>query len=297
MIAFNRAAWAFGWGEPQAPRAAARSADIALRRSLRWAIPLGVAFGTLAAAAGAGVRDSQTVTGALILVAAVALAPLLFLGFAARIRERLDGAAVERGALEVELADVRHSTEQLRNLAYHDELTGLPNRGLLYDRLRLAITHSFRHASHLAVLFLDLDDFKAVNDRFGHVAGDQLLVEIAARVRDSVRTGDTVARFGGDEFVVLLSSVTGAGDAAYVAAKVLDAAQAPFRLEGHEISITTSLGVSVYPADGASAGELMKSADAAMYREKRTRRPCACGASSGTRPSAGLAGRDRETKA
>jgi GGDEF domain-containing protein len=271
VIAFNRAAWAFGWGEPLAPRAAARSADIALRRSLRWAIPLGVAFGTLAAAAGAGFRDSQTVTGALILVAAVALAPLLFLGFAARIRERLDGAAVERGALEVELADVRHSTEQLRNLAYHDELTGLPNRGLLYDRLRLAITHSFRHASHLAVLFLDLDDFKAVNDRFGHVAGDKL--------------------------VVLLSSVTGAGDAAYVAAKVLDAAQAPFRLEGHEISITTSLGVSVYPADGASAGELMKSADAAMYREKRTRRPCACGASSGTRPSAGLAGRDRETKA
>jgi diguanylate cyclase (GGDEF)-like protein len=238
--------WAFGrrLGTLAASSARDRGADFSLRRLLVWAAPAGAAFAALAAAAGAAFRDRPTVLGALALIASVAMLPLLFRGLATRIRARLDAA-------------------------YHDDLTGLPNRSLLYDRLGLAIEHSHRQASHLALLFLDLDDFKTVNDSFGHGSGDRLLVELATRVRSSVRAGDTVARFGGDEFIVLLNSVTGADDAARVATKVLDAVRAPFRLEGHAVSIAASVGVSVYPGDGTSAAELVRSADAAMYRDKQ----------------------------
>ena len=144
----------------------------------------------------------------------------------------------------------------------------MPNRSLLYDRLGLAIAHAEREASHLAVLFVDLDGFKAVNDSLGHDFGDRFLVELAARLRSSVRAGDTVARFGGDEFVVLLDSVTGPEDAALVAAKVRGAVEAPFLLDGHAVTVAASVGVGVYPGDGASADELVKRADADMYRDK-----------------------------
>jgi diguanylate cyclase (GGDEF)-like protein len=200
--------------------------------------------------------------GALALVAAVALVSLLVAGLASRILVRLDAAVTERETLRAEL-------DAARNLAYHDDLTGLPNRSLLYDRLGVAIAHSRRQASRLALLFLDLDDFKAVNDSFGHGFGDRLLVELATRVRGGVRAGDTVARVGGDEFIVLVDGVTGTEDAAHVAAKVLDAVRAPFRLDGHEVSIAASLGMSVYPDDGMSSDALVRSADAAMYRDKR----------------------------
>jgi diguanylate cyclase (GGDEF)-like protein len=199
------------------------------------------------------------------------MVPLLFRRLATPILARLDAAITERGILQAELDAAQKTKEELRDLAYHDELTGLPNRSLLYDRLGLAITQSHRQSSHLALLFLDLDDFKAVNDTFGHGSGDRLLVELAARVRSSVRAGDTVARFGGDEFIVLLDSVTGPEDAAHVAAKVLDAVRAPFRIEGHEVAIAASVGVSVYPRDGTSPDELVSSADAAMYRDKHER--------------------------
>jgi len=190
---------------------------------------------------------------------------------ATRVLTRLDAGATERDTLQAELAAALRAKGALRELAYHDELTGLPNRGLLYDRLGLAIAHAYRQASHLAVLFLDLDDFKAVNDSLGHGSGDRLLVDLATRLRRSVRAGDTVARFGGDEFVVLLDGVSGAEDAAHVAAKVLEAVRAPFRLEGHGVSIGASVGVSVYPADGTSPDALVRSADAAMYRDKHRR--------------------------
>jgi diguanylate cyclase (GGDEF)-like protein len=235
----------------------------------------GAAVAALAAAAGAAFRDSPTLLGAVLLVAAVATVSLTFQGLAARILARLDAAVTERDTFQTELVAARKTREEWRNLAYHDDLTGLPNRSLLLDRLGLAIAHSRRQASHLALVFLDLDDFKSVNDSFGHGTGDRLLVELATRVRASVRAGDTVARFGGDELVVLLDSVTGAEDAAHVAAKVLAAVQAPFRLDGHEIRIAASIGVSVYPGDGTSPDELVSRADAAMYRDKRRERAAA----------------------
>jgi diguanylate cyclase (GGDEF)-like protein len=229
----------------------------------------GGAFATLAAAAGAMLGDRPTLVGALALASTVVIVPLLFRGLSGPVVSHFDAAIAARDALEDELATVRKAVEELRGLAYHDGLTGLPNRTLLHDRLAVAITHAHRQAAHLALLFLDLDGFKGVNDSFGHACGDRLLVEVASRLRASIRGGDTVARLGGDEFVVLLSSVAGVDDAARVAAKLLDAVRAPFRLDGHEVRTTASIGVSVYPGDGVSPDQLLRSADAAMFRHKQ----------------------------
>ena len=264
MTVLLRAARTFGWRPDPAP--------LAPRRTLGWVALAGAAVAALAAAAGAAFRDSPTLLGAALLVAALATVSLTFQGLAARFLARLDAAVKERDTFQTELVAARRTNEEWRNLAYHDDLTGLPNRSLLLDRLGLAMAHSRRLASHLALVFLYLDYFKSVNDSFGHGTGDRLLVELATRVRASVRAGDTVARFGGDELVVLLDSVTGAEDAAHVAAKVLAAVQAPFRLDGHEICVAASIGVSVYPGDGTSPAELVSSADAAMYRDKRRER-------------------------
>jgi diguanylate cyclase (GGDEF)-like protein len=273
------AAWAFGrrlggWSTT----AGDGEADQALKRHLHWAAPAASAFATLAAAAAVAFRDRPTVFGALAVLLILAMVPLLVGGLARRLLRRLEVAVTEREVFQGELEAACRTTEKLRDLANHDELTGLPNRSLLYDRLSLAITQSHRHASHLALLFLDLDDFKRVNDSFGHGSGDRLLVELAGRVRSSVRAGDTVARFGGDEFVVLLDGVSGAPDAERVAAKVLGAVQAAYRLDGREVSLAASIGVSVYPRDGTSSDELLRSADAAMYCEKRRSTPPGPGA-------------------
>ena len=271
MTVHSLATWALGRRPGMLPAPSGCDRDVQVRRVLGWAAPAGAAIATLAAAAGVAFGGRPTVFGALALLATVAMVPLLFRRLATPILARLDAAITERGILQAELDAAQKTKEELRDLAYHDELTGLPNRSLLYDRLGLAITQSHRQASHLALLFLDLDDFKAVNDTFGHGSGDRLLVELAARVRSSVRAGDTVARFGGDEFIVLLDSVTGPEDAAGVAAKVLEAVRAPVRIEGHEVAIAASVGVSVYPRDGTSPDELVRSADAAMYRDKHER--------------------------
>jgi diguanylate cyclase (GGDEF)-like protein len=246
-----------------------RGADFALRRQLGCAAPAFAVSATLAALAGAAFRDRATVFAGLVVVAAVTMLPLLFRGLAKRILVRLEAATTEREVFLAELESAHKTKEELRGLAYHDDLTGLPNRSLLYDRLGVAITRARRQESHVAVLFFDLDGFKNVNDSLGHGSGDRVLVELATRALTSVRAGDTVARYGGDEFIVLLDGVTGAQDAAYVAAKVLDAVQAPYRLDGHEVSIAASIGVGVYPLDGTSPEELVRSADTAMYREKR----------------------------
>jgi diguanylate cyclase (GGDEF)-like protein len=244
-------------------------ADVALRRRLGWAAPAGAAFAGLVAAMGAAFGDRPGAFAALAVAAAMAMAALLLRGLTSGILLRLSAAVTEADALRAELATVRQTNEAFRDLAHHDSLTGLPNRGLLYDRLGVAIAHAHRQTSHLALLFLDLNDFKSVNDSFGHGFGDRLLVELANRIRGSVRAGDTVARLGGDEFVVLLDTVTGAEDAACVAAKVRHVVRAPYRLDGHEVPIAASIGMSVYPGDGTTADELMRSADAAMYRDKQ----------------------------
>jgi diguanylate cyclase (GGDEF)-like protein len=266
------AAWAVG-RTPAAGRASVASdhgADSALRRLLGWATPVAAAaMATLAAAAGGAFADRPSAFGALVLVVIVATAVLLSRGFATRILERLDGEVGERETLRTALLAAHRTREELRTLAYHDNLTGLPNRSLLHDRLGVAITHARRQGTRLAVLFLDLDDFKTVNDSYGHALGDRLLVELAGRVRGSVRAGDTVARFGGDEFVVLLDEVSGTADAAHVAAKVLEALRAPFRIDGQEVTVAASVGMSLFPDDGVSCDELLRQADAAMYRDKQ----------------------------
>jgi diguanylate cyclase (GGDEF)-like protein len=243
-----------------------RRAYPALRWRLERAAPAGAAFAALVAATAFGGRPSALT--ALVLAGTLAMAALLLRGLAREILLRLSSAATEADALRAELSVVRQTNDKFRDLAYHDSLTGLPNRGLLYDRLGLAITQSHRQASHLAVLFLDLNDFKSVNDSFGHGVGDRVLVELAARMRSSVRAGDTVARLGGDEFVVLLDTVAGVQDAACVAAKVREVVRAPFRLDGREVPIQASIGMSVYPVDETTADELIRSADAAMYLDK-----------------------------
>jgi diguanylate cyclase (GGDEF)-like protein/PAS domain S-box-containing protein len=153
-------------------------------------------------------------------------------------------------------------------LAQHDFLTELPNRMLLRDRLTQAITSAHRHRTSLAVLFVDVDHFKHVNDKLGHVIGDQLLKSIAQRLVACVRSSDTVSRLGGDEFLVLLSEVGRAADAAVSADKVLAAVSAPHRIDHQDVRVTVSVGIGVYPEDGTDVETLLKNADTALFHAK-----------------------------
>ncbi|QID17221.1 EAL domain-containing protein [Nitrogeniibacter mangrovi] len=171
-----------------------------------------------------------------------------------------------------DISDRKRTEQRLRHLAEYDALTGLPNRVLLLDRMSAAIESARRHRHHLAVLFLDLDRFKNINDSLGHAVGDELLRQVAARLGAIVRGSDTVSRLGGDEFVVLLTELDSAGHAATVAAKMLEALAAPFLLDGHELTITPSIGITVYPEDGENRDILLKNADAAMYHAKENGR-------------------------
>jgi two-component system cell cycle response regulator len=162
-------------------------------------------------------------------------------------------------------------SREMESLALHDALTGLPNRRLLMDRLSLAIAHARRHKRTMAVMYLDLDGFKLLNDTLGHDAGDTLLSMAAARLVAAVRQEDTVARLGGDEFVIVLWELTHADDVAKMVLKVMQAVSPqPYSIQGRDVSMTTSVGVSVYPTHGEVAETLMKSADLALYEAKRT---------------------------
>jgi diguanylate cyclase (GGDEF)-like protein/PAS domain S-box-containing protein len=167
-----------------------------------------------------------------------------------------------------DVTERKRAEEQIKSLAYHDALTGLPNRLLFTDRLQVAVAQAHRHGQRLAVLFLDLDRFKVINDSLGHSMGDRLLGAVAERLLASVREGDTVARLGGDEFTLLLPGLSRAMDVTRVADKILDALRQPFRLEGRELYVSASMGISVYPLDGDDAEALVKNADSAMYRAK-----------------------------
>ena len=159
--------------------------------------------------------------------------------------------------------------ERLHHLAHHDALTGLPNRVLFVERLKHALQRAERRKRAVAVLFLDMDRFKIVNDTLGHEAGDRLLQAMAARLHACIREGDTVARFGGDEFAGFLSDVASPEDVAVVVSKFLDALAPPFLIDGHELFISGSIGISLYPEDGTDTQTLMKNADSAMYRAKQ----------------------------
>ncbi len=159
--------------------------------------------------------------------------------------------------------------ERLHHLAHHDALTGLPNRVLFVERLKHALQRAEGRKRAVAVLFLDMDRFKIVNDTLGHEAGDRLLQAMAARLHACIREGDTVARFGGDEFAGFLSDVASPEDVAVVVSKFLDALAPPFLIDGHELFISGSIGISLYPEDGTDTQTLMKNADSAMYRAKQ----------------------------
>jgi len=161
---------------------------------------------------------------------------------------------------------------EMAHSAQHDFLTGLPNRMLLNDRVNQAITAAPRHGKKVAILFLDLDGFKHINDSLGHGIGDKLLQSIAKRLVDCVRASDTVSRQGGDEFVVLLSEVAHAPDTAVTARRMLQTVAEPHCVDQHELHVTTSIGLSVYPDDGMDAETLIKNADTAMYQAKENGR-------------------------
>jgi diguanylate cyclase (GGDEF)-like protein/PAS domain S-box-containing protein len=171
-------------------------------------------------------------------------------------------------AFVLDLTERKQAEERIRYMADHDALTRLPNRTLFRDRLQHAMTHAHRTHARVAVLFIDLDYFKNINDSLGHEIGDHLLKMVATRLRECVREDDTVARLGGDEFVLSLPLTNGAGDAALVAHKALHALDTPFQCDGHELHVGCSIGISLYPDDGADAEALMRTADTAMYHAK-----------------------------
>ncbi len=171
--------------------------------------------------------------------------------------------------------DARQSgqvTQKMSHLAQHDSLTGLPNRVLLLERLTHAIGMAKRHRKKIALLFLDLDNFKQVNDALGHAAGDQLLRDAAADIVGCVRATDTVSRHGGDEFVNLLAEIEEKLDAVFIAEKLLAKFAQPHLIEGRELYVTLSIGISVYPDNGVDAETLMRNADSTMYRVKESGR-------------------------
>lgn len=179
----------------------------------------------------------------------------------------LIGDDVIEGTL-IDITDRKLAQEQIEYQAYHDALTGLPNRLLFRDRITIALPQARRHGRLCAVMFLDLDQFKMVNDTLGHTVGDRLLQEIAWRIKANVRAGDTLARMGGDEFTILLAELRDAEGAAIAAQKILDSVRQPVVIDEHVLHVTTSIGIALYPHDGDDAETLLKNADSAMYRAK-----------------------------
>jgi diguanylate cyclase (GGDEF)-like protein/PAS domain S-box-containing protein len=189
-----------------------------------------------------------------------------------RVAERTAELSAANAKLQDEVFERLQAEQRVWHLAHHDALTGLPNRALLHDRLQHALTQAQRSQSRIAVMFLDLDRFKVINDTLGHEVGDELLKEVAQRLRGAVRAADTVARLGGDEFVVVLQDIADIDDAARVAEKIIAAFVPLVKIGSHELRASTSVGVSLYPEDGGEAYALMKCADTAMYHAKRSGR-------------------------
>jgi diguanylate cyclase (GGDEF)-like protein/PAS domain S-box-containing protein len=157
---------------------------------------------------------------------------------------------------------------QLKEMATHDALTGLPNRRLFYDRFQIAQANAERTRKSMAIMSLDLDKFKQVNDKYGHAHGDKVLVEASTRLTRSLRKGDTIARFGGDEFVMLLGSIETRADASAIAQKILEEFRQPFQIESHTIQFSSSIGIALYPGDGESIEDLIRKSDESLYAVK-----------------------------
>ena len=200
-----------------------------------------------------------------------------------KVQEASDGLSVvnlalkdevkERNVLEGELAAVKEQGQVDRHAALHDLLTGLPIRALFYDRLEHGFQQAKRHDWKLAVMFVDLDDFKGINDTYGHDAGDSILQSTARRLTEGTRGNDTVSRHGGDEFLILINEVRDEANISLVAQSILNKIQIPCDIRTHDRtvsrSIKASIGISVFPKDGTTADILIKNADKAMYIAKR----------------------------
>ncbi|MCG8044865.1 MAG: EAL domain-containing protein [Candidatus Thiodiazotropha endolucinida] len=183
-----------------------------------------------------------------------------------------DGVTTHYVAVFSDISALKKSEQQLEHLAHYDPLTGLPNRILLFSRIDHALQRARRNGNEVALLFLDLDNFKVVNDSLGHPAGDKLLRLLAERFTKRLRGGDTIARIGGDEFVVLIEDVVTESVIADIAQSVLDEIKEPVHIEGHDFSVGGSVGISIYPQNGETATDLIKNADAAMYLAKESGR-------------------------
>jgi diguanylate cyclase (GGDEF)-like protein/PAS domain S-box-containing protein len=171
-------------------------------------------------------------------------------------------------AVARDITNRKRAEDTIRELAYQDALTGLPNRVLFNDRFSMALAQARRHQQRLSIMLLDLDHFKDINDTLGHSVGDKLLRVVGERLKGLLRTSDTIARIGGDEFLLLLLEITQKKNVTTIAQKILESIRKPFTVDDHEIMITTSIGIAIFPDDGDDADTLMKSADLAMYRAK-----------------------------
>ncbi len=183
-----------------------------------------------------------------------------------------DGSIYALCGISTDITERKDIEEHMRHMAQYDGLTHLPNRALFSDRLQQALAAAKRERNHLALMFLDLDKFKPINDTYGHAVGDLLLKEAAQRIQDCLRASDTAARIGGDEFVVLLPIIEAEQDAGMVGEKIRHALIQPFELAGHTLHISSSIGVAVYPQHGTDEKLLVKSADIAMYHAKKNGR-------------------------
>jgi len=191
---------------------------------------------------------------------------------AGETRNLLISATIYRDIISEVMIDIterKKMEETIKHQAYYDILTGLPNRTLFVDHLKLELTRAFRDSHMVAVMYLDLDNFKEINDSLGHAAGDQLLQAVSRRLKTCLRESDTIARIGGDEYNILLPSANHEEDIVTITNKILSAFKRPFVIESHALHISTSIGISMYPSDGDNADTLLKNADAAMYSAKK----------------------------
>lgn len=193
---------------------------------------------------------------------------LLALYIARRVEKMENHLINTQNNLQKSLIELRENKDTLHHLAYHDPLTDLPNRAMFLDRLTQSIKHAKRRDSKIAVLFIDLDRFKEINDSFGHSVGDELLYIVSKRFVKIIREEDTIARLGGDEFVVLLKDITTTDDIYKISRKIINSLKKEVKLDKHTLHITASIGISIYPSDGDSAEVLVRNADSAMYKAK-----------------------------
>jgi diguanylate cyclase (GGDEF)-like protein len=186
---------------------------------------------------------------------------------------KLETLAETNSNLRRKLTEIKREAASARHLAYHDALTGLPNRRLLLDRLNQAIAQASRQKNRVALVFFDIDGFKTINDKLGHINGDKLLQGVAQRLSACLRTADTACRYGGDEFIIMLPEIAGEQSVAFVEQKIRAELAAPYLVDGTLITVTLSIGTAVYPVDTRDHRDLIKLADAAMYSAKSNGAP------------------------